>query len=210
MTLLRCLRSLLMWLPAAVALGFALAAPSSALACAARPVPLDSLSGKLDLPKASWLTQAWSCHDAQGEELVIAAHAPAQKNGSGLGEELIFQKYRQTASGWKKDWQARDFLGPGLTSRANTSSELILIGDFDGDGLADIFIAYTLPGQPVPPDEGKLLVFHKDQKYALRGAIARSRNDFGSRKITARFLTLPQPLQDQALKLWDKLNMPRR
>lgn len=188
-----------------------LLATSHARACAARPIPLDSLAGKLDLPKQAWLTQAWSCRDTQGEELVIAAHAPAiaQKNSAHPGEELLFQKYRQTSSGWKKDWQARDFLGPTLTRHANSHAELILMGDFDHDGLADVFIAYSLPGQPVPPDEGKLLVFHKDQKYALRGAIARSRDDFGSRKITSHFLTLPQTLQDQALRLWDKLNTPR-
>lgn len=178
----------------------------TAKACAPKPWPTGSLLDKLDLPKASQITQAWSCKDRLGEQLVVAARSTGSPNEGAGTTELTFSKYRQTATGWKKDWQARDFLNAPPASMA---PELILLGDYDGDGLADVFLAYALPGPPAQSDEGKLLVFYKDQKYAIRGAVAHSPTDFGSRKTSANFLTLPQTIQERAFRLWDKLNSPR-
>ncbi|HEX5354764.1 MAG TPA: hypothetical protein VFW93_01005 [Aquabacterium sp.] len=181
----------------------------TATACAPKPWPAGTLPDKLDLPKASQITQAWSCKDRLGEQLVVATRSPGSPGSPTEGArttELTFSKYRQTATGWKKDWQARDFLNAPPASMA---PELILLGDYDGDGQADVFLAYALPGPPAQSDEGKLLVFYKDQKYAIRGAVAHSPTDFGSRKTSANFLTLPQAIQERAFRLWDKLNSPR-
>jgi hypothetical protein len=178
-----------------------------AQACTARTLPTKPLASQLDLPKESQITQVWSCKDTSGEQLVVAALAHA--SGQTHGEELLFLKYTQTSNGWKKNWQARDFLNDA-TSASLPPTEHVLLQDVDGDGLAEVFIAYSLPGQAAALDEGKLLVYYKDHKYAIRGAIARTPNDFGSRKIPASFLTLPPAIQNQALKLWDKLTTPHR
>lgn len=179
----------------------------AAHACTTRPLPPAALPDSLELPKGSRVTQAWSCKDKLGEQLVLATLStnsqplpPSQSEA-----ELTFLKFRQTPLGWKRDWQARDFLHDQPAQRTN---ELILLGDYDGDGQADVFLAYAIPGLPAEPDEGKLLVFYKDQKYAIRGAVARTPSDFGSRKLSANFLTLPQAIQTQAFRLWDKLNSP--
>lgn len=178
----------------------------AATACAPKPWQPGSLPDKLDLPKSSQITQAWSCKDRQGEQLVVASRSIGSPSEGTRTTELTFSKYRQTAAGWKKDWQARDFL---TAPPAAMAPELILLGDYDGDGQADVFLAYALPGQSAQPDEGKLLVFYKDQKYAIRGAVAHTLTDFGSRKTSENFLTLPQTIQDRAYRLWDKLNSPR-
>lgn len=187
-------------------LALAEAIGQTAAACTPKPWPSGSLPDKLDLPKSSQITQAWSCKDRLGEQLVVATHSTSAPGDIASTTELTFAKYRQTPTGWKKDWQARDFL---TTAPTAMQPELILLGDYDGDGQVDVFLAYALPGQPAQPDEGKLLVFYKDQKYAIRGAVAHTPTDFGSRKTSANFLTLPPAIQERAFRLWDKLNSPR-
>lgn len=185
--------------------------PAVALACTSRPQPLSSLTQRLgSLPADSQITQAWSCKDSTGEQLVVASRVATDAHAPGRGPSLLFQKFTHTAHGWKRHWQARDFPSPrAATIGPASTSEVIHLGDYDGDGVADILIAYTLPGQPVPPDEGKLLIFYKDQKYAIRGAIARSPGDFGSRKMSSNFASLPQPIQARALQLWERVSTPR-
>ncbi len=173
------------------------------LACTARALPLASLNETLGLRTEGHVTQAWACKDASGDHVLMAARL-ASPNPQ-LATQLSFVKQTRTPSGWKKDWQARDFLAATTNLIA---PELMLIKDVDGDSLADVFIAYTLPGPDKTTDEGKLLVFYKDKKYAIRGVIARTPDDFGSRKVSDNFLTLPQPIQAQALQLWDKLSTP--
>lgn len=189
----------------------ALLLPVAVLACSSRPQPLASLAERLgELPADSQITQAWSCKDRAGEQLVVAARVATDAHAPRHGPVLLFQKFTHTPHGWKRNWQARDFPRPVATALGPASTgEVILLGDYDGDGVADILIAYTLPGQPMPPDEGKLLVFYKDQKYTIRGAIARSPGDFGSRKMFGNFASLPQPIQARALQLWERLSTPR-
>jgi len=172
-------------------------------ACTARALPLASLSETLGLRTEGHVTQAWACKDASGDHVMMAARLASPDPQ--FATQLSFVKHTRTPSGWKKDWQARDFLAATNTPGA---PEFMLIKDVDGDSLADVFIAYTLPGQDKATDEGKLLVFYKDKKYAIRGVIARTPDDFGSRKVSDNFLALPQPIQAQALQLWDKLSTP--
>lgn len=194
------------WRLAALSAVWALTVITAPLHAAATCAPHAVAPGVLKepgLPASGHVTQAWACKDAVGEHLIQAIH---QASTDPLwGTQLLFTKHTRTPSGWKKDWQARDFV---LTPPSTPIAEILLIKDADGDSLADVFIAYTLPGQDKANDEGKLLVFYKDKKYAIRGAIARSPDDFGSRKISPDFLTLPQAVQTQALQLWDKLSAP--
>lgn len=172
-------------------------------ACTTRALPTASLNETLGLYTEGRVTQAWACKDASGEHVLMASRQASPDPQFAM--QLSFVKHTRTPSGWKKDWQARDFL---VTPPGASMPEIMLIKDVDGDSLADVFIAYTLPGQDKATDEGKLLVFYKDKKYAIRGAIARTPDDFGSRKISPNFLSLPPVVQAQALQLWDKLSAP--
>jgi hypothetical protein len=183
----------------------ALAAPAWAGAsCAPKPLALELVSAQITLAPLEQLTQAWACKDSQGDHIVTASRLPASDKR--LGTQLLFVKRTHTGSSWKKDWQARDFLPESPMTLAPV--EIVTLKDADGDGLAETFIAYALRSPGALLDEGKLLVFYKDQKYAIRGAIPRTPDDFGSRKISPSFLTLPASVQAQALLIWDKLSVP--
>ena len=192
-----------MWRRGAAAMALT-ACSASALACTnARTLSADTLKTQIGLLSQGQISQAWACTDKAGEHWVVASKLPLGDHEHKV--QLLFAQFTRTASGWKKNWQARDFL-PAQTKAA--SAEMIVIKDTDGDGLAEVFLAYALTGQAAAQGEGKLLVYYKDKKYAIRGAIAQTANDFGSRKIEPDFLTLPQPVQHQALQLWDKLSAP--
>jgi hypothetical protein len=189
----------------ALAALLAVAAPGVAAACTARALAPDTVPTQWGIAVEGKLTQAWACKDASGEHVVTASQQPASDKQ--LGTELMFVKFSRNGTAWKKDWQARDYR-PDSRLRSPTP-ELVILKDADGDGVLDVFIAYALPGPGAATDEGKLLVFYKDRKYAIRGAIARTPDDFGSRQISPNFMTLPQPVQTEALKLWDKLSIPQ-
>lgn len=193
-----------LWAHALACMCVLFALQGEADACTAVPLPLASVNDRLGMSIEGQVSQAWACKDSAGEHVVLATRqrAPEPLHGT----EIQFSKLSKSASGWKRDWLARDFLLDG--GNMLTSSEIILLKDVDGDGLAEVFIAYVLPGQTGEPDNGKLLVFYKDHKYAIRGAIARTVSDFGSRKMDAGFHALPASVQSQALQLWDRLSLP--
>lgn len=192
------------WSHAFASAALLIATMSNAAACTAVPLPLASVNERLNMPLEGEVSQAWACKDNAGEHIVLATRQIAAEPLHGT--QIQFAKFTKTASTWKRDWQARDFLLDGLHNFS--SSEIILLKDTDGDGLAEVFIAYSLPGRAGDPDTGKLLVYYKDHKHAIRGAIARTASDFGSRKVDGSFQALPPAVQTQALQLWDRLSLP--
>jgi hypothetical protein len=192
------------WARALACLSVLIALSGESIACTAVPLPLASVNDRLGMPIEGQVSQAWACKDSAGEHVVLATRQNAPEPLQGT--QIQFSKLTKASAGWKRDWQARDFLRDG--GNHLTSSEIVLLKDVDGDGLAEIFIAYVLPGQTGEPDNGKLLVYVKDHKYAIRGAIARTANDFGSRKMDVGFQSLPTSIQTQAIQLWDRLSLP--
>ena len=185
------------WARALASAGLLIALHGEAGACTAVPLPLASVNERLGVSLEGQVSQAWACKDSAGEHVVLATRQAAPEPLHGT--QIQFAKFTKSGSAWKRDWLARDFLLDGGNSL--TSSEIILLKDVDGDGLAEVFIAYVLPGQAGEPDNGKLLVYYKDHKHAVRGAIARTVSDFGSRKVDGSFQTLPASVQAQALQL---------
>ena len=159
------------------------------------------------------------CRDAEGEHLFVETRLqPArqlQPNGKPHVAELTFYKFTNGPRGYAKRWQARDFVplddrllaSAGRNSRVSRANRFV-ISDVDGDGLAEAFMSYALPGHGQNPDEGKLLLFYKDRKYVIRGAVAAGPADFGSRTLDAGFSSLPQAVQSYALGLWDAVALP--
>jgi hypothetical protein len=174
-----------------------------AQACTAVPWPLTSAADRLGLSLDGQVRQAWSCRDAQGEHVVLTMQLPT---ADGTHSQIQFVKYSKVGSRWKRDWLARDFLP--IASVSTPPVEIVLLKDVDGDGVAETFVAYTLPGRVGEPDTGKLLVYYKDRKYAIRGAVARTADDFGSQKVDEDFETLPAAVRAQAFQLWDRLSQP--
>lgn len=191
-----------------------------ALACAMRGVSTEAVEAT-GAPIEGRVVQAFSCKDAAGEHLFVEARQPAASPAAGSSAKaaplsLSFYKYTLPAKGLPiKRWQARDFapqedaLALGGRHNRQPRVDRFVAQDVDGDGLAEAFVSYTLPGQGLNPDNGKLLVFYKDRKYAIRGAVATSLTEFSSRTVDPGFSALPVAVQAFALNLWDAVAMPK-
>ncbi len=172
--------------------------------CPSRAEDASALHPELDLQADEVLDQAWRCTDQAGEHIVTVSRvrSPGQR-----GTQVLFTQRSRQSKGWKRDWQARDFFIAPTDRLAETRNRVVLT-DADHDGHLEVYIGYVLPGPSQSVDEGKLLVFFNGRKYAIRGAIPRSLDDFGSRQIGSAFYALPNAVQEQALTLWDQLSKP--
>lgn len=151
--------------------------------------------------------KAYSCVDREGEHLLIATGTPLRKAFPSAGSsEVHFYKFSQGGNGWTKRWEVRDW----VTGTANAG---IAVDQFEaqtidrGESTA-AYIAYRIYAAGAAPEDGKLFVFYKDKKHAVRGTVARTVEDYASRSPDAAFLTLPPAIQEHALSMWDKLSLP--
>jgi hypothetical protein len=179
----------------------------AAAACQTRAVPIDQVTA----PVEGKIAQAFSCKDAEGEQLFVETRLPGTVvNGKLQPTAVSFYKFTLQASGKpNKRWQARDFVPADSRLSRSSKVDRFTAQDVDGDGILEAFIAYSVPGQSGNPDEGKLLVFFKDRKYAVRGALALAPDGFSTRTLDPAFSTLPVAVQNHALGLWDTVALPQ-
>ncbi len=162
-------------------------------------------------PVEGQIVQAVTCRDVDGEEVFVESRATGVViAGKQQATALSFYKFTVGANGvYTKRWQARDFIPSDARGGKNARAARFVVKDVDGDGSAEAFISYALPGTSANPDEGKLLVFYKDRKYAIRGAVAAYSSDFSTRNLDSAFASLPPAIQSYALGLWDTVALPR-
>ena len=179
---------------------------TGAHACSGRAVPFDSIAAPLE----GKVQQAFACADAEGASIYVETRAPTGPGSIKPGTTLVsFYKFQQTPDGqWTKRWQARDFIAAGKQARIARNVRFT-VKDVDGDKVNEAFISYSLPGTSASPEDGKLLVYYKDRKFAIRGAVGMGPADFSSRMLDPGFNTLPASVQNFALLLWDNVAMPR-
>jgi hypothetical protein len=175
-------------------------------ACSGRAVPFDSIAAPLE----GKVQQAFACTDAEGASIYVETRAPTGPGSIKPGTTLVsFYKFQQTPDGqWAKRWQARDFIASGKQARIARNVRFT-VKDVDGDKVNEAFISYSLPSTTASPEDGKLLVYYKDRKFAVRGAVGMGPADFSSRTLDPGFNTLPMSVQNFALILWDNVAMPR-
>lgn len=195
----------LIWLAA-----LACAASANAQACQARP----AAPQEFKLSVEGQVVQSLACKDAEGEHLFIESRAqPEAVRGKPQPLVLSFYKFTVGTGTPQRRWLARDFIpvddGRASMATSNIKAGRLVVRDIDGDGVLEAFISYALPGRDGAVSEGKLLVFYKDRKYAIRGAVAQRPDDFASRTLDPAFPTLPVSVQTYALSLWDEVAMPR-
>lgn len=188
-------------------LGLGLALSFQARACSPTNLQADTIKA----PVEGQVIQAVTCRDVDGEEVFIESRATGSViAGKQQATSLSFYKFTVGANGvYTKRWQARDFIPVDARNGKNSRPARFVVRDVDGDGLAEAFISYALPGNSANPDEGKLLVFYKDRKYAIRGAVAAYSSDFSTRNLDSAFASLPPAVQSYALGLWDTVALPR-
>lgn len=185
-----------------------LAMPAHALACSPRSLPVDSVKA----PVEGQVIQAFTCKDTDGDQVFVESRAAGGVvAGKPQPTALSFYKFTLNANGvLAKRWQARDFIPAEATRNGKMlRTARFVVRDVDGDGSAEAFISYALPGLGSNPDDGKLLVFYKDRKFAIRGAVAAFASDFSTRTLDTAFASLPPAVQSYALGLWDTVALPR-
>jgi hypothetical protein len=180
----------------------------AAEACQAFNGPMETIKA----PMEGKVAQAFNCKDAEGEHLFVETRLPGHLvNGKVQPTAVSFYKFTAQINGsYNKRWQARDFVPADSRLSRSTKVERFTARDVDGDGVLEAFIAYAVPGQTSNPDEGKLLVFYKDRKYAVRGAVALAPDGFSTRTLDPSFATLPVAVQSHALGLWDTVALPQQ
>ena len=175
--------------------------PVATWALACQPLtPIEA--AEVQAPYVGQIVQAYTCQDREGSHLFMATSVPLLATNPAAGAaEVHFYKY----TGNTKRWEARDFVpGAGAGIRIQKFEML----DLDRDGNSEAYISYQLNSATANPDEGKLLVFFKDRKHAIRGAIARLPDDYASRNMDIAFAALPSSVRDHALGMWDNLSLP--
>jgi hypothetical protein len=184
-----------------------MALPAHALACAPKALPAEAVKA----PVEGQIVQAFGCKDAEGDQVFVETRMPGGVvAGKRQPMALSFYQFTMGANGVAtRRWQARDFIPADAHPAKAQRNARFVVRDIDGDGTAEAFISYALPGQGSNPDEGKLLVFYKDRKFAIRGAVAATANDFSTRNLDAAFNALPPAVQSYALGLWDSVALPR-
>lgn len=187
-----------------MALGL-LCVPAMGHACSARAVPLDSIAAPLD----GKVQQAFTCNDAEGTSIYVETRGLTGAGSIKPGTIMVtFYKFQQTAEGrWLTRWQARDFIP--ITRQMRLSRNFsIIVKDVDNDKVDEAFISYSLPSGEQHMEDGKLLVYYKDKKFAVRGAVGMQPGDFSSRSVDAGFDAMPAAVQRYALSLWDRIAVP--
>ncbi len=181
-----------------------------AQACQTRPVPPEQVKVAVE----GRVVRAFGCHDAQGEQLFVESRQPAALGARPAGTALNFYQFTLNGSpgpaGANRRWMARDFASADSRLGRSPQVNRFTAADIDGDGVLEAFVAYSTPPSPGAAEEGKLLVFHKDRKYAVRGTVALLPGDFSTRNLDPGFDSLPGSIQRHALQLWDSMALPHQ
>ncbi|HET9506184.1 MAG TPA: hypothetical protein VFO93_21775 [Hymenobacter sp.] len=158
-------------------------APAGPAAPAASPAgrplarqPLKLAQLPAALRPAGELLEAWRWHDANGENLLVAARtsrpAPPADEDAGRTAQLLVRQYVRHGSSYQQLWQLQDAVAdcpldltlgllPGSTS----------ITDLDGNGRTETTVLYALACRGgVDPAALKLIMHEGPAKYALRGS----------------------------------------
>ena len=179
-------------------------------ACQTRPVPLEQVK----VPVEGRVVRAFGCQDAQGEQLFVEARQPSPPGTRAPGTALSFYQFTLGMPGNPnanaRRWVARDFAPSDSRLSRLPQVDRFTATDIDGDGVLEAFVAYSAAPVAGAAEEGKLLVFHKDRKYAVRGTVALLPGDFSTRNMDPGFESLPGSIQRHALQLWDSMALPHQ
>lgn len=185
----------------------------TAQACQTRPVSPDLVKVLVE----GRVVRAFGCQDALGDQLFVETRQPATAGLRAAGTALNFYQFTlsntsnaSAQAAGNRRWMARDFAP--ADSRLSRSPQVarFTASDIDGDGVLEAFVAYSTAPTPGAAEEGKLLVFHKDRKYAVRGTVALLPGDFSTRNLDPGFEALPGSIQRHALQLWDSMALPHQ
>lgn len=156
--------------------------------------------------------KAFAYQDQSGSNYVLLTEAFDSVIHDGPNADTLHQSIkaislRATVDGYTKNWEINDFIDKSM---GETSiwfwSKSCSFTDLDGDGVSDVFIAYSTG---VPEEDGaggrlKLILFYKGKKIAIRHQD--SELDEGREtRVDAEFYALPVVVQRKGIAILKRI-----
>jgi len=150
---------------------------------------------KIPVPYAGKVLEAYEYSDAAGLHYYLATDVKTNKMDS-----LFVRCYTKTDTGFRQDWQIRDFSPYGITYET-----WLRITDIDKDGIYETVFAYRVEGDVLKHGDLviKLILHYKNQKFAIRNWTHYG-NDENKLTMDQSFNTLPKQVKAFAVNLWNK------
>lgn len=170
-----------------------------------------AVSVLLPAPNMYNVKQAKKWYDASGENWLVLYETGSfiPKGNTMASAKLSAVLFIKTDSGFVPRWKMNDFINDcGLDVVCSFYDEHLSITDIDSNGMAEIMMVYAKSCKgDVSPNEKKLLLYEGSQKYTIRGEelMIMGKDTLGGiMNRDAFFQSLPQVIQEAALKHWEK------
>lgn len=170
-----------------------------------------AVSVLLPAPNMYNVKQAKKWYDASGENWLVLYETGSfiPKGNTMASAKLSAVLFIKTDSGFVPRWKMNDFINDcGLDVVCSFYDEHLSITDIDSNGMAEIMMVYAKSCKgDVSPNEKKLLLYEGQHKYAIRGEelmIMGKDTLGGALNRDTSFQSLPQEIQEAALKHWHK------
>lgn len=170
-----------------------------------------AVSVLLPAPNMYNVKQAKKWYDASGENWLVLYETGSfiPKGNTTASAKLSAVLFIKTDSGFVPRWKMNDFINDcGLDVVCSFYDEHLSITDIDSNGMAEIMMVYAKSCKgDVSPNEKKLLLYQGQHKYTIRGEelmIMGKDTLGGALNRDTSFQSLPQEIQEAALKHWHK------
>lgn len=170
-----------------------------------------AVSVLLPAPNMYNVKQAKKWYDASGENWLVLYETGSfiPKGNTLASAKLSAVLFIKTDSGFIPRWKMNDFIndcGPYVV--CSFYDKHLSITDIDSNGIAEIMMVYAKSCKgDVGPNEKKLLLYEGQHKYAISGEelmIMGKDTLGGALNRDTSFQSLPQEIQEAALKHWHK------
>ena len=148
--------------------------------------------------------------DNLGDNIVITTETGYYQSKKGNSAELFAYHFIVSNDTVKQTWKVYDFFHDCPTDMyVNFLKNTFEVTDLNNDGVAEIWMMYkTSCCGGVDPGDMKIIMYHGQQKFAMRGLyqVQVSDTDFigGDYKFDRAFMDGPTEFKDFAKNLWDK------
>ena len=146
--------------------------------------------------------------DNLGDNIVITTETGYYQSKKGNSAELFAYHFIVSNDTVKQTWRVYDFFHDCPTDMyVNFLKNTFQVTDLDNDGIAEIWLMYkTGCSGGVDPFDMKIIMYHGQQKFAMRGQdkVQVSDTDFagGEYKFDSAFIDGPTVFKEFAKNLW--------
>ncbi len=166
----------------------------------------DSIKGKI--------IDGASFKDAEGESIVLLTETENVYKGSTQNKSIYAYCFTKQGNSFKRKWLVQDKVDNcDVDATCEFLPGSLSVTDADSNQIAEATFLYQLSCKgDVSPHVKKLIMYHGQDKYAIRGTTilqTPAGKEGGDKKIDASFSKAPKPLFEFANKQWDKFGFAK-